>query len=125
MNGTSIRDFVTGIFVLGGLAALAYLSFEVGGIQYKGSGGLPVYALFDQVAGLKPKSPVEIGGVRVGQVTRISLDPTFRARVDLDLDASLKLPIDSSAAIVTAGILGDRYIQLTPGAEDTVLKAGE
>jgi phospholipid/cholesterol/gamma-HCH transport system substrate-binding protein len=125
MNGTSTRDFVTGIFVLGGLVALAYLSFEVGGIQYKGNGGLAVYALFDQVAGLKPKSPVEIGGVRVGQVSRISLDDTFRARVDLDLDASLKLPIDSSAAIVTAGILGDRYIQLTPGAEDQVLKPGE
>ena len=52
-------------------------------------------------------------------------DETFRARVDLDLDSNLKLPVDSSAAIVTAGILGDRYIQLTPGAEDEVMKPGE
>jgi phospholipid/cholesterol/gamma-HCH transport system substrate-binding protein len=125
MNGHGTRDFVTGLFVLAGLGALLYLSFSVGGIQYKGGGGLAVYALFDQIAGLKPKSPVEIAGVRVGQVSRISLDDSFRARVDLDLDASLKLPVDSSAAIVTAGILGDRYIQLTPGAEDEVLKAGE
>src|SRR5205085_5084013 len=102
MNGHGTRDFVTGLFVLAGLAALLYLSFAVGGVRYKGSGGLPVYALFDQIAGLKPKSPVEIAGVRVGQVSKISLDPTFRARVDLDLDATLELPVDSSAAIVTA-----------------------
>lgn len=125
MNSTGTRDFVTGLFVLGGLVALAWLSFTVGGIRYTGDGGLPVYGLFDQVAGLKPKAPVEIAGVRVGQVTSISLDNTYRARVDIDLDSSLKLPVDSSAAIVTAGILGDRYIQLTPGAEDEVMKPGE
>lgn len=125
MNAHSTRDFVTGLFVLGGLVALAWLSFSVGGLQYKGDGGLPVYALFDQVAGLKPKSPVEIAGVRVGQVRGIRLDETFRARVDLDLDSTLQLPVDSSAAIVTAGILGDRYIQLTPGAEDAVMQPGE
>jgi phospholipid/cholesterol/gamma-HCH transport system substrate-binding protein len=125
MNAHSTRDFVTGLFVLAGLVALAWLSFSVGGVRYKGNGGLPVYALFDQVAGLKPKAPVEIGGVRVGQVTGIRLDDTFRARVDLDLDAALRLPVDSSAAIVTSGILGDRYIQLAPGAEDEVMKPGE
>lgn len=125
MNAHSTRDFVTGLFVLGGLGALAWLSFSVGGLQYKGDGGLAVYALFDQVAGLKPKSPVEIAGVRVGQVRGIRLDETFRARVDLDLDSKLQIPVDSSAAIVTAGILGDRYIQLTPGAEDVVMKPGE
>lgn len=125
MNGNSLRDFITGLFVLTGLVALAWLSFKVGGLQYTGDGGLTVYAVFDQVAGLKPRSPVEIGGVRVGQVKSIGLDDMFRARVDLDLDSSLKLPVDSSAAIVTAGILGDRYIQLTPGAEEEVLKPGE
>lgn len=124
-NGQSTRDFVTGLFVLAGLGTLAYLSFTVGGLQYKGDGGLPVYALFDQVAGLKAKAPVELAGVRVGQVRSIHLDDTFRARVDLDLDSTLQLPVDSSAAIVTAGILGDRYIQLTPGAEDAVLQPGE
>ncbi|MFN2426388.1 MAG: outer membrane lipid asymmetry maintenance protein MlaD [Candidatus Binatia bacterium] len=125
MNANGTRDFVTGLFVLAGLVSLAWLSFTVGGLRYTGDGGLPVYALFDQVAGLKPKSPVEIAGVRVGQVSGIGLDETFRARVDLDLDSTLELPIDSSAAIVTAGILGDRYIQLTPGAEEEMMKPGE
>lgn len=125
MNSSSTRDFATGVFVLAGLVCLAWLSFKVGGVRYSGDGGLPVYALFDQVAGLKARAPVEIAGVRVGQVTSIGLDETFRARVDLDLDASLELPVDSSAAIVTAGILGDRYVQLTPGAEDAMLQPGE
>jgi phospholipid/cholesterol/gamma-HCH transport system substrate-binding protein len=123
-NGTT-RDFVTGLFVIVGLVALAWLSFAVGGVQYQGDGGLPVYGLFDQVAGLKPKAPVQIAGVHVGQVSAIGLDESFRARVDLDLDSNLKLPVDSSAAIVTAGILGDRYIQLTPGAEEESMKPGE
>ena len=86
--------------------------------DFGGKGAAPV----DRHA---PLQPVEIAGVRVGQVSRIGLDDTFRARVDLDLDSKLKLPVDSSAAIVTAGILGDRYIQLTPGAEDETLKPGE
>ena len=66
-----------------------------------------------------------VAGVHVGQVSSIGLDDSFRARVDLDLDSKLQLPVDSSAAIVTAGILGDRYIQLTPGAEEEVLGPGE
>ncbi len=125
MNASPTRDFFVGLFVLAGLLALAYMSFSIGNLQYKGTGGLTVFATFDQIAGLKPKSPVEIAGVKVGQVIGISLDDTYRARVDLDLDKDLQLPIDSSAAIVTAGLLGDRYIQLTPGAEETFMQPGE
>lgn len=125
MNSSATRDFATGLFVIAGLVALAYLSFSVGGLRYKGDGGLPLYAVFDQIAGLKPKAPVEIAGVRVGQVASISLDSTYRARVDLALDSDLRLPVDSSAAVVTAGILGDRYVQLTPGAEEEYLAPGE
>ncbi|MBI5506912.1 MAG: outer membrane lipid asymmetry maintenance protein MlaD [Deltaproteobacteria bacterium] len=125
MNASPTRDFFVGLFVLAGLLALAYMSFSIGNLQYKGTGGLQVFATFDQIAGLKPKAPVEIAGVKVGQVIGISLDDTYRARVDLDLDKDLQLPIDSSAAIVTAGLLGDRYIQLTPGAEETFLQPGE
>jgi phospholipid/cholesterol/gamma-HCH transport system substrate-binding protein len=125
MNGSGTRDFLVGLFVLAGLTALAFLSFSIGGLSYTGEGGLPVFATFDQIAGLKPKAPVEIAGVKVGSVTAITLDETYRARVDMDLHKDLKLPIDSSAAIVTAGLLGDRYIQLSPGAEDRNLGPGE
>jgi phospholipid/cholesterol/gamma-HCH transport system substrate-binding protein len=66
-----------------------------------------------------------ISGVKVGQVKAITLGKDFRARVELDLDASLKLPTDSSASIVTAGILGDRYVSLQVGGDDQILKSGD
>jgi phospholipid/cholesterol/gamma-HCH transport system substrate-binding protein len=120
-----MRDLLVGLFVLVGLGAIAYLSFSVGGLSYSGPGGLTIYALFDQTGGLKPRAPVVLSGVKVGQVTAITLDKTFRARVALDLDASLKLPSDTVASIVTAGILGDRYVSLQLGGEEQTLKSGD
>ena len=125
MGRSSTRDFLVGLFVLAGLAAIAYLSLSVGGLTYTGPGGLIIYAAFDQTGGLKPRAAVEISGVKVGQVTAIALDDNFRARVQLNLDSSLKLPVDTTASIVTAGILGDRYVSLQLGGDDEVLKSGD
>lgn len=125
MTRSPTRDLLVGLFVLAGLAAIAYLSLSVGGLSYAGPSGLIVYASFDQTGGLKLRSPVEISGVRVGQVESIDLNDTYRARVKLNLDPSLKLPVDTSASIVTSGILGDRYISLQLGAEDQTLQSGE
>jgi len=126
MQRSPTRDFMVGLFVLLGLAAVAYLSLSVGGLAYTGPGGLHLWALFDQSGGLKPRAPVVIGGVKIGQVENISLDKkTVRARVDIDLDPTLQLPTDTTASIQTAGILGDRYISLQPGGEETYLKDGE
>jgi phospholipid/cholesterol/gamma-HCH transport system substrate-binding protein len=125
MTRSPMRDLLVGLFVLVGLGAIAYLSFSVGGLSYSGPGGLTVYALFDQTGGLKPRAPVVLSGVKVGQVTAITLDKTFRARAALDLDASLRLPTDTMASIVTAGILGDRYVSLQLGGEEQLLKSGD
>jgi phospholipid/cholesterol/gamma-HCH transport system substrate-binding protein len=125
MQPSPIRDFIVGLFVLAGLAALAYLSIQVGGLSYKGPGGLELIASFDEIGGLAVRAPVAISGVKVGQVSRIELDPTLRARVTLDLDPSLKLPVDTRAAIRTSGLLGDQFIALEPGAEEELLKSGE
>ena len=125
MQSSSTRDLVVGLFVLGGLMSLAYLSFQVGGLSYKVPGGLVLYATFDDIGGLKERSPVSVSGVKVGQVTGIELDELLRARVEMDLDPSLELPIDSSARILTAGVLGDQFIALEPGAEDALLDIGE
>jgi len=118
------RDLAVGSFVFLGLVALAYLSLSVGGVGDT-PGGLRLYAVFDQVADLKPRAPVDIAGVKVGQVVAVDLNDDYRARVELDVDRNLKLPIDSSAAIVTAGLLGDRYIAIELGAEDQNLVDGE
>lgn len=125
MQPSATRDFVVGLFVLAGLGAIAYLSIQVGGLSYKGPGGLELIASFDEIGGLAARAPVAISGVKVGQVARVELDPQLRARVTLDLDSSLALPVDTTASIRTAGLLGDQFIALEPGGEEQVLKSGE
>ncbi len=125
MQSSATRDFIVGLFVLGGLLAVGYLSTSLGGLSYKGDGGFELVAIFDDIGGLSERSPVKISGVKVGQVAEIALDEDLRARVALDLVPGLELPIDSSAAIHTAGLLGDQFVSLEPGAEDELLAPGE
>src|SRR5262245_19693521 len=121
MQPSPVRDLVVGLFVLAGLAALAYLSFQIGGGAYTGPGGLRLYATFEEVGGLRPRAPIAIAGVKVGQVAGIALDQDLRARVALDVDPTLKLPVDTSARIMTSGLLGDQFVALEPGAEEQML----
>ncbi|TFH23343.1 MAG: outer membrane lipid asymmetry maintenance protein MlaD [Myxococcales bacterium] len=125
MSERSTRDFIVGLFVLVGLMALTYLSLKVGGVSYTGRGGIKLYAAFDQIADLKIRAPVELSGVTIGQVTGIALDDDYRARVELSVRPDVELPIDTSASIVTSGLLGDRYITLDLGAEADVLADGD
>ncbi len=125
MNRSPLRDFLVGLFVLAGLGAIAYLSINVGGLSYSGPGGLTLYASFDQTGGLKPRAPVVIAGVKVGQISAIDLGDDYRARATLDLDPKLALPTDTTASIQTAGLLGDRYVALQLGGDDKMLKAGD
>jgi phospholipid/cholesterol/gamma-HCH transport system substrate-binding protein len=125
MRRSPTRDLVVGGFVLAGLAAIAYLSLSVGGIAYSGPTGLRISADFDEIGGLKPRAPVVISGVKVGAVESIDLADDYRARVTLNLDPSLRLPIDTTASIVTSGVLGDRYVSLQPGGDDVLLKSGD
>ena len=122
---SSGRDLAVGVFVLLGIAALAYLSVQVGGLSYSGPRGFELVATFDDVGGLSPRSPAMISGVKVGQVKTVQLDETLRARVVMDLDPSLDLPVDTSAAIRTQGLLGDQFVALEPGAEEDLLLPGE
>ena len=125
MERSAARDFIVGLFVLVGFAALAYLSVSIGGFTWHGKSGLRLSAKFNETGDLNVRAPVVIAGVHVGEVKSIELDKNFRARVEMDLDSTLKLPTDTSAAIVTAGMLGDRYIELQPGGEEQYLKSGD
>ncbi len=125
MRRSPMRDFLVGLFVLAGLGAVGYLSLSVGGLSYGGPSGFKLLADFDEIGGLKPRAQVVISGVKVGQVAAIDLDPSFRARVTLDVDPHLALPVDTSASIMTSGILGDRYISLQVGGESEMLKPGD
>jgi phospholipid/cholesterol/gamma-HCH transport system substrate-binding protein len=84
-----------------------------------------VVARFDQIGGLKPRSQVVVGGVKIGQVRAISLDGDLRPLVVLDIDDRLQLPTDTSASILTSGVLGDQYIELEPGGDEQVLQSGD
>ncbi len=125
MASSSGRDLVVGLFVLAGLGAMAFLSFRVGGASLGGGERLSIYADFDETAGLKPRALVAISGVKVGEVGLVTLGADYRAHVRLDLRPDLQLPIDTSASIVTNGLLGDRYIVLQLGGEERLLQSGD
>lgn len=124
MERSPSRDLAVGLFVLAGLLALAFLSLRVGGFSLVKAETITLYAAFDEIGGLKPRAPVVISGVKVGEVRRIELDQYDRARVELAVDARLKYPADSSASIVTSGVLGDRYVSLQLGGEEELLAHG-
>jgi len=125
MQRSPTRDLVVGLFVLAGLCARLFLSVRVGGVSLQGNGGLTLYCSFDEIGGLKPHSKVTISGVKVGHIDSIALDEDYRARVEMKVDSGIRLPIDSSASVLTAGVLGDQYLSLQPGAEEDYLKDGE
>jgi phospholipid/cholesterol/gamma-HCH transport system substrate-binding protein len=124
MERSGSRDLAVGLFVLAGLLAVAFLSLRVGGFTLSRPPTITLYASFDEIGGLKPRAPVVISGFRVGEVRRIGLDQNDRARVEMEVDASLKYPEDTSASIVTSGVLGDRYISLQLGGADELLGHG-
>jgi len=125
MSETTRQDTLVGAFVLAGLVALGYLSMSVGGLGNGPAGGLRLEAGFDELGGLKTRAPVVIAGVRVGQVESIRLGDDYRAHVTLDVMPDLALPVDTSASIMTAGILGDRYVSLQLGGEVDTLADGD
>ncbi|WP_164157622.1 outer membrane lipid asymmetry maintenance protein MlaD [Sandarakinorhabdus rubra] len=91
----------------------------------EGQGGTSLVARFPNIAGVTLGTDVRLAGVKVGRVTAVSLDPgSYQAVLNLSVDPGLKLPVDSSAAITSEGLLGGNYIALTPGAEADMLKDG-
>jgi phospholipid/cholesterol/gamma-HCH transport system substrate-binding protein len=125
MSRVSTRNFVVGLFVLTGLGAVAYLSLSVGGLTFSPPETITVYAAFDEIGGLKTRANVTISGVSVGEVRTITLDDDYRARVELALDSGFEYPIDTTASIMTNGLLGDRYVLLQLGGDILMLQDGE
>lgn len=125
MQSHATRDFIVGIFVLIGLGALAYLSLQIGGLEFGGQERILLRATFDDIGGLSVRAPVRVAGVKIGQVSAIDLDDDLRAEVSLQVDSDVELSVDSSAAIRTAGLLGDQFISVELGAEDEALGDGE
>jgi phospholipid/cholesterol/gamma-HCH transport system substrate-binding protein len=120
-------ESVVGLFMLCAITALILLAFKVSGLtSFFPSKSYMVTASFNDIGALKVRAPVKIGGVQVGEVTRIDLDPvTFRAVVRLRIEDKVNdIPDDSTAGILTAGLLGDNYIEIAPMYNKTFLKNG-
>ena len=126
MNRKSIEVLV-GLFVLLGMAALVFLALKAANLASFGQHeSYTVRARFDNIGGLKPRAPVRSAGVTVGRVRSISLDPkTYQGVVRLEIDNHVKFPKDTSAKILTSGLLGDQYIGLEPGYDEKELAAGD
>lgn len=120
-------EFAVGAFLLLALASLLVLAFASTNRQFGGGGDTyPLTARFSTLGQLRLQAPVRIGGVAVGRVAKIDLDPKrFDAVVTLDIQQRYQLPADTSAGIFTSGLLGESYIGLQPGGDPENLKAGE
>jgi len=121
-------ELASGIFLLLGIAALIWLATKATNYgQEIGEDAYLVSARFTNIAELKDRAPVKIGGVMVGKIDTIELDPvTFDAVVTMRIDKRFnEIPIDTSASILTSGVLGDRYIGLEPGGSFEVLQDGD
>jgi len=112
-----------GFFLLIGLACLAYLSFNLGNVQLWGQSHYDVYATFSTVGTLRVRAPVTIAGVEVGKVTNLQL-VNDQAVVTLQLNKDVKLSEDVIASVKTSGIIGEKYVSISPGASDEYIKPG-
>lgn len=128
MDRSRTIEVGVGLFVAAGLAALFMLAMKVSNLSAMAENeGYEVTARFENVGGLKVRSPVSVGGVRVGRVSAIDFDnQTFEAVVRLHIAAQYdQFPTDTSARIFTAGLLGEQYVALEPGGAEEILKAGD
>ena len=116
-------NLAVGVFVLLGVLALAYLSVKLGRVSFLGGGGYRVTVDFPSIGGLKGGSSVEIAGVEVGRVESIELGNDYQARVVLRMKPGVKLQEDAIASIKTKGLIGEKYIRISPGGSEKIVGA--
>ena len=125
MKKASIETAV-GLFVLIGILCVGYLTVKLGKMEILGKDYFCVDSQFDSVSGLKVGANVEMAGVPIGKVEAIALDSKRQvARVRLKIQQSVALTDDTIASVKTAGMIGDKYIKLSPGGSDLILKSGD
>jgi phospholipid/cholesterol/gamma-HCH transport system substrate-binding protein len=127
MNRNRAVDFWVGLFVLAGIAALLFIALRAANASsFSTEPGYTVKGRFTNIGGLKIRAPVRSAGVAVGRVTQITFDPqTFEAVVSFTINAKYPFPKDTSAQILTSGLLGEQYIGVTAGGDTANLKDGD
>jgi phospholipid/cholesterol/gamma-HCH transport system substrate-binding protein len=128
MNSRKTIEVWVGLFVAAGLLALAMLAFKVGNLTSADVvDGYTLNAKFSNIGGLKTKAPVTMAGVRIGRVTKIGFDnERYMGVIEMQIDGRYKnIPKDTSASILTSGLLGDQYVGLDPGGSEEYLKSSD
>ena len=122
----SLVEIAVGIFVLIGIICVGYLTVRLGKMEWFGEDYYSVSAQFQSISGLNTGASVEVAGVQIGKVDTISLDKEeMVAVVKMKIQKGVDLTDDVIASIKTAGLIGDKYIQLTPGGSDEILNSGD
>lgn len=116
-------EMAVGLFLLAGIACLAYLSLRLGKMEIARGDYVPVVAEFSSVAGLRPGASVEIAGVEVGKIDTITIRD-YKAVVRMQIRKGIGLQEDTIASVRTRGLIGDKYISLSPGASDRLIPPG-
>jgi len=116
-------ELAVGLFIIAGILCLGYLSIKLGKMEIMGKKGYEIYGVFSNIGGLKVGSSIEIAGVNVGRVTNIALDD-YQARVVLNFPKDLKVQEDAIASIKTRGLIGEKFIEITPGGSEEIIKPG-
>ena len=116
-------ELLVGLFMIVGITCLTYLSIKLGRMEIIGDKGYKLYAEFSEIGGLKNGASVEIAGVEVGRVRNISLSD-YQAKIELQINSGVKIQEDTIAAVKTKGLLGEKYIQISPGGDEKIIPPG-
>jgi phospholipid/cholesterol/gamma-HCH transport system substrate-binding protein len=117
-------ELIVGIFVLAGIICLGFMSVKLAKMQVFSGDGYELYAIFTDAGGLKEGSSVLIAGMEVGRVKSITMED-YEAKIVITLPVSLKIQEDAIASIKTRGLIGEKFLAITPGGSETILKPGE
>jgi phospholipid/cholesterol/gamma-HCH transport system substrate-binding protein len=116
-------ELAVGLFIIAGIVCLGYLSIKLGKLEIVGERGYEIYGVFSNIGGLKVGSSVEIAGVSVGRVKSITLN-NYQAHVVLNFPKGLKIQEDAIASVKTKGLVGEKYIEISPGGSENNIQPG-
>lgn len=113
-----------GFFVLVGILSLAYVSIKFGNLDIFGGERYSLYATFDKVGGMKPGAAVQIAGIKIGKVKSVQLNKDYQALVELSINREVKIQDDAIVSIRTKGLIGGKYVLVTPGGSEKFIQDG-
>ena len=116
-------EFTVGLFIIAGIICLGYLSIKLGSMEVFGGKGYDIYALFSNSGGIKSGSSITIAGVEVGRVKTVILED-YQARIVMNMTEKTKIQEDAIASIKTKGLIGEKFIEITPGGSDRIIPPG-